>query len=168
MSEIYGDAWDCTDQVRELCLNCKYPDCFGDDGCLERRKMVAKLKAIDAAWAYRNGAFTTRGKMYKIGDEEKTLSEWCKVYGQKYNNVWTRMQCGATIEEALNTNTRRGGDRNRGIRVEINGEFHCMNEWLRICHMHRLTVVRYSQKHKCTMREALKILCEKKLKKLLV
>lgn len=166
MRETYGDYWDNTEQVRELCLNCKYKDCFGDDGCPERKKLIAKLKAIDDGWAFRNGTFSARGKVYEIGGEEKTLAEWCRAYGQKYGNVWTRMEAGMNLEEALTMRGKgRGGKRNRGVIVEIGGESHCISEWLRMCHMHRLTVVRYAQKHRCTIAEATKRLCAKRLEK---
>lgn len=38
---------------------------------------------------------------FTIGEEEKTLSEWCRHYKISKKNVWDRLQRGWTIEEAL-------------------------------------------------------------------
>ncbi len=164
MGEIYGDYWDSTKEVRELCLNCKYPDCFGEDGCPERKRLVARLKAIDNAWALKNGTFSAKGKMYELDGETKTLGDWCRAYGQKYATVWTRMQSGMSLKDALTGKAGKGGNRNRGTLIEMSGEVHCMSEWLRIMHIHRLTVVRYAKRHRCSMRDALMALCKRKVK----
>lgn len=43
-------------------------------------------------------------KLYRIGDQEKTLVEWCKFYNAPNRRTWARVnQLGWTLEEALTT-----------------------------------------------------------------
>ncbi len=76
MTEAYGDYWDRTDEIRELCLNCRYSDCFGHNGCPERTAIIARMKKQEAG-----------RRMIKIGDEEKGITEWLSLYHVDWRTV---------------------------------------------------------------------------------
>lgn len=164
MTEVYGDAWDCTEEVREMCLNCKYPDCFGSDGCPERRALIAKLKAKESRAAKEEGVFSTRKKTYEMDGERRTLGEWCRLYGISYAVAWQRMQKGMDIERAVKDKVTRGGARKHGQMIKIMGEEKGITEWLELYHVGWKTVNRYTKEHKCSRAEAVKALCERKMR----
>lgn len=168
MSEIYGDYWDGTKEVRELCLNCKYPDCFGEFGCPERMEIIARKKKEDEYRMRMDGTFTARGKLYEMDGEEKTLNEWARQYGKKYSIVWQRLQKGMSLKDALTAKIVRGGKRNGGKMIEICGEKHCIKDWMEICGVTKRKAERYMREKKCDKVTAVKELCAKKLKRTFV
>ena len=64
------------DEIRELCLNCRYADCFGRDGCPERLKIIARLKKQEAS-----------GRMIRIGNEMRGITEWLRIYHISWKTV---------------------------------------------------------------------------------
>lgn len=46
----------------------------------------------------------SEAKLYRIGNQEKTLVEWCKFYGAPNRRTWARVNTlGWSLEEALTT-----------------------------------------------------------------
>lgn len=76
MTEAYGDYWDRTDEIRELCLNCRYPDCYGKDGCPERTAIIARMKEQEAG-----------ERLIRIGDEKRGITEWLRLYHISWKTV---------------------------------------------------------------------------------
>ncbi len=158
MQETYGDYWDRTDEIRELCFNCKYPDCFGDDGCPERRAIVARMKEQEQGDKSRRLV----GTQVEIDGDRRSLADWCRIYGVKYQTAWQRIKKGMEPEEAIKGITSRGGARNYGQMIKIGDQKRGITEWLRMYRIDWKTVNRYTRKHGCSREEAVRALCEKK------
>ena len=50
---------------------------------------------------------TRKTKHYSLNGEDHTLSDWCKIYGIKKQNVQARMQLGWDFEKAISTPVRK-------------------------------------------------------------
>lgn len=126
---MYGDPMDNLPEVRELCLNCTYPDCFGEEGCAERQRLVAELRR--KLFGDREKTHIDFGASYTINGVTMTGHEWLERTGRKKSTVYMRVKQGCTFEEALMMK-RKPAKVVRGYVYTINGETKTGGEWERV------------------------------------
>lgn len=163
MTEIYGDYWDRTDEIRELCLNCRYADCFGDDGCPERLEIIERLKKQGDMLKINEVRYTAKGQEFEIDGIKKSLREWAEEYGIKYKTLWQRLKFGYSLKDALNAEVKRGGHRGKRRGIEIGGVSRTYSEWMDCMHIAPKTIRRFMEKNKCSKFEALIAIGRKKV-----
>lgn len=163
MVEIYGDVWDQAEEVRELCLNCKYADCFGNAGCPERQAIVERLKRQGDMQKISDVRYTAKGQEFEINGVKKSLREWAEEYGLKYQTLWQRLKFGYSLKEALNAEVKHGGHRGKKREIEIDGVSQTYSEWMAKMHIAPKTIRRFMEKNKCSKFEALIAICRKKV-----
>lgn len=160
MKEIHGVIWDNEPEMMELCLNCKYEDCIGDEGCRERMAIISKMRGEAAEAKGKRGNYSER--FVEMDGETRPLTEWCRIYGVKYRTVWQRIKKGWDAEKAIKENASKGGARNYGQMIRIGDEKKNITEWLREYHIGWKTINRYTRKNMCSRAEAVRALVEKK------
>ena len=81
----------------------------------------------------------------EIDGQVRSLTEWCRIAGIKYNTAAKRLANGHSVREALFTPTRLEKS-HKNSSFEIDGEVHSVTVWCQIVGIPRSTVCRRLRK----------------------
>lgn len=140
---MYGDPMDNLPEVRELCLNCRYDDCFGQEGCAERQRLVADLR--QKLFGDREKTHIDFDANYTINGVTMTGHEWIRSMGKKKTTMYMRVKHGCTFEEAL-LMKRKPAKVVRGYVYTINGETKTGAEWERALGLRKQYITQRARK----------------------
>ncbi len=78
-------------------------ECPGPEMTMERINNEKGYSPENCRWATRKeqNRNTSRSRMFRINGEQKTLSEWCEIFGVGYYTAHKRLRLGKSIEVAL-------------------------------------------------------------------
>ena len=141
---MYGDPLDYMPEVMELCLNCRYADCFGQEGCSERQRLIRKIRAeigavnMDIVRPDLKAEYTIDGV---------TLSgwEWIRRRGLKPSTVYMRMLKGMGFEEALRKQ-RIQHKTKRGFLYTVDGVTRTGADWEKLLGLSKSSLAKRARK----------------------
>lgn len=149
-SADYGNAYDNLPEIRQMCLNCKYKDCVGHDGCKERQEIIMRIKGIEQE------ASVTCHDIFEINGVKKTLREWCREKGVYPQTIEKRLRRGLPWPEVLDMPNGKGV--HNGQIIAIDGEKHAKYTWIALLHTTMPTVQKIAKSHGTTIEEAIAII----------